>query len=571
MLNSCTMAEHSEVAQNSEHTAAREERCQFVMWRDRPRCGRPIHRPPPGVDEEPLCLMHSRDLNKSDEDFQAEFDRTLQEAGEDEADFTGFVFPGSGYSSREFWAKCIFAHTRFTREARFIDTKFRQDANFIGATFEQGATFIWASFKQVAYFGDTKFEREASFDYATFTQKAYFKTTSFKQNATFSVTKFGQGADFTLATFTQRAAFYSAKFEKDADFSAATFSKDAHFGYATFAHAKFCRARFTKDADFPSAAFTRVADFSNSRFAEVASFQETTFIPDATAADREPCPVFTNAAFERPERVKFYKVSLRHALFHNCDMSRVEFSNVEWLQRKNGKYMVLEEEVDLSQASELRPVKDDPNERNYLLIGQIYHRLKKNCDDVSDYATAGDFHYGELEMKRLHSPHKYKLLRWLHQSLGLVAWYKYASDYGENYVKPGLWLVLVILIFALLYPALGLLHGDPGRVPPPEKPAIPQNTAHAVTGSCLSPKINGVEGLSYWCPSDKPDASSLWRSRLYLFGNSFMTSLYVAAFQKDLDYQPSYPQGRLLALIEVLLTSTLAALFLLAVRRQFKR
>ena len=50
-----------------------------------------------------------------------------------------------------------------------------------------------------------------------------------------------------------------------------------------------------------------------------------------------------------------------------------------------------------------------------------------------------------------------------------------------------------------------------------------------------------------------------------------MTSLYVAAFQKDLTYQPSYPWRRLLALIEVLLTSTLVALFLLAVRRQFKR
>jgi len=33
----------------------------------------------------------------------------------------------------------------------------------------------------------------------------------------------------------------------------------------------------------------------------------------------------------------------------------------------------------------------------------------------------------------------------------------------------------------------------------------------------------------------------------------------------------NHPRGRLLALIEVLLTSTLGALFLLAVRRQFKR
>jgi hypothetical protein len=44
----------------------------------------------------------------------------------------------------------------------------------------------------------------------------------------------------------------------------------------------------------------------------------------------------------------------------------------------------------------------------------------------------------------------------------------------------------------------------------------------------------------------------------------------VATFQKDLDYEPSYPWGRLLALLELLLVSTLVALFLLPVRRQLK-
>jgi hypothetical protein len=38
-----------------------------------------------------------------------------------------------------------------------------------------------------------------------------------------------------------------------------------------------------------------------------------------------------------------------------------------------------------------------------------------------------------------------------------------------------------------------------------------------------------------------------------------MTSLDVAAFQRDLAYEPSYPWGRLLALFELLLTSTLIA------------
>ena len=50
-----------------------------------------------------------------------------------------------------------------------------------------------------------------------------------------------------------------------------------------------------------------------------------------------------------------------------------------------------------------------------------------------------------------------------------------------------------------------------------------------------------------------------------------MTTLSVAAFQREFVYEPSYPGGRALALLELLLTSTLIALFLLAVRRHCRR
>ncbi len=62
-----------------------------------------------------------------------------------------------------------------------------------------------------------------------------------------------------------------------------------------------------------------------------------------------------------------------------------------------------------------------------------------------------------------------------------------------------------------------------------------------------------------------------WIATLAFFGHSLMTALSVAGFQKELIYQPAYPWGRALALLELLLTSTLIALFLLALRRQFRR
>ncbi len=185
-------------------------------------------------------------------------------------------------------------------------------------------------------------------------------------------------------------------------------------------------------------------------------------------------------------------------------------------------------------------------------------RLKKNYDDRRDYWTAGDFHYGEMEMKRLASDHHNKALRWLHSNLGLVAWYKYASEYGESYVRPALWLALVLLVFMLLYPvtSLQLDAGGSGA------------STHAMAQNANESSAR----LTYWQPwQSGGETGSVWRARGYLVGHSLVTTLYVAAFQKDLTYQPSYPWGRLLALAEVLLTSTLGALFLLAVRRQFKR
>jgi hypothetical protein len=59
----------------------------------------------------------------------------------------------------------------------------------------------------------------------------------------------------------------------------------------------------------------------------------------------------------------------------------------------------------------------------------------------------------------------------------------------------------------------------------------------------------------------------VWR----LAGNSLLTSVEVAAFQRELAYEPVYPWGRVARLVELTLTSTLLALFLLALRRQFRR
>jgi hypothetical protein len=391
-----------------------------------------------------------------------------------------------------------------------------------------------------------EFTQDADFIGATFTQAADFSGARFTQAANFAVATFEQAANFRRATFTQAADFSGARFTQAANFAVATFEQAAHFIGATF----------TQAANFSVARFTQAADFRFAKFLGAVEFRETVFTgdpklnPDAPTTDELaqkndfsifPGPVFSGAHFEKPELVTFYQTYLGLALFHNCEVSKCVFSDVTWLKRKgSGKRIVFEEIVDLNYppAGALSPQKGDPNERNYSLIAELYQQLKKNYDDKRDYWTAGDFHYGEMEMKRLSSPRRNKALRWLHRNLGLVAWYKYASEYGENYVVPAVWLMVVLLGLALLYPLAGLTQAR----------SVPQATA-ADSERGMS-QVGLVEAYS---------------------GPNMMTTVGVAFFQRDLEYRPAYPWGRALSWLQLLLTYTLVALFLLALRRQFRR
>jgi len=427
--------------------------------------------------------------------FQREFERILDEAGTGVADFTLFVFPSADYERREFKARCVFYNVAFAQPAVFFEARFEQDAEFTGAAFKHNAIF----------------------------GKAWFMG-----NVTFLV----------------------ARFDQEADFSQTTFSRDAEFSGATFA----------QHAEFIAAAFKLVAYFIGAKFLGTAGFRGTEFREDEGLL---PGPVFCLAEFSRPETIVFYKTYLGQALFHNCDVSKLNFSAVYWRERrKNGKRMVFEEVVTPVSYGEttraLRPKKGDPNERDYGLIAELYQQLKKNYDERKDYWTAGDFHYGEMEMKRMHSRGKSRSARWFHRNLGLVAWYKYASQYGESYARPFVVLMIVLGIFTLLFPWAGLERNE--------------STPHS-PASAQAPPAAAASELSYRHFHDFVRAypGRKWTGPAAFFGNSLMTVLSVAGFQKELKYEPSYPWGRALALLELLLTSTLIALFLLAVRRQFKR
>ena len=517
-----------------------------VLMHEYKFCGRPIYSAPQ-FDTIPVCLMHSLDPSKDDAQFQQEIDAIVvaSSIATGIADFSRFVFPASQYMVRTFPAMCLFANAVFLKEA-----------NFYSAVFEHGAVFQSAQFEDEASFTRSQFGAEANFHSAVFKGDAHFST-DFTHEVTFVMARFAKDAGFYGASFTSRATFSSVKFEGDAKFPRATFRNEADFGNIDFFQkAFFAVATFEQETDFTSTRFTLNVDFEHTTFKKVVNFSEAVFSAGVEFRETQfrndsellPGPIFSLTQFMAPETAVFYRTYLGQALFYNCEASRLTFSSVNWRTRSNGKRQLFEECVDLTDFSDLW---HHTNERDYQLIAETYQQLKKNYDGRQDYWTAGDFHYGEMEMKRLHSPRKNKAVRWLHRNLGLVAWYRYASEYGESYVRPLLALAVVLAVFTIFFPIPGLVLTKPDSG---EAPRL------------LSPLSYG-DFTTYLHAYQGP----AWVGTLAFFGHSLMTALSVAGFQKELIYQPAYPWGRALALFELLLTSTLIALFLLALRRQFRR
>jgi hypothetical protein len=310
---------------------------------------------------------------------------------------------------------------------------------------------------------------------------------------------------------------------------------------------------------------------------------ETKFRHDTDGRDDQPGPVFTSTKFAKPGEITFYRTYLGQALFHLSDVSQVNFSAVTWRERRRSKKrMVFEENADLEHeaAKALQSTEGSKDKRNYGFIAQLYQQLKKNYDDRRDYWTAGDFHYGEMEMKRLSTHRENCFLRWRWQHLSLVASYRYASEYGESYVRPAWLLVLVLLSFGLLYPMAGLryesiLHSSSVASAPVDPVDSYTNAQGMVSRQDLinTARPIQVSVLTYRNPYGNTEQrnSGGWRTRLHLVWHSLLAAILVPLFQRDLVYEPAYPWGRVLAVLETTLTSTLFALFLLAVRRQFRR
>ncbi|MDP3024771.1 MAG: pentapeptide repeat-containing protein [candidate division Zixibacteria bacterium] len=570
--------------------AENKKKCQVRMWGGT-SCGKELY------DEE-YCIFHSPKPDKDGGLFKKKLDEILNDTSTIFNDLSYFIFPKVIQFPREINKETIFMGSLFQGVADFTGSTFKDYANFSGATFQGEASFEVATFQKEIHFegvtfnGVANFERTSirqgvSFKSTVFNSEAYFGGAVFQILASFEKASFGRaanfensffqnGADFTGATFKNRTNFKEANFKEDAIFVGTKFKGKTSFENAVFQmEARFISAYFESEADFSGGFFQKEAFFANVIFQNKAGFARTTFqgqtkfvkntfefpvsffrasfIEETTFSSAgevifpynfsetiltlgeedtkrvmfEKEVDFRNVKFLKPEKVSFRKVDLSKFRFLGTDLRKVEFVDVGWYKEKGrGRNKIYDE------------VSPDPGTKkfDYPLISQMYKRLRANYEDNLNYAEAGDFHIGEMEMRRKGEKNFFnKCIVWA---------YKLISNYGESYWRPLLcWILPILLLFPLLFMYSGI---------------------EQITSRQSPYMIHYQFNLSTISLSNAGDFI-----KDYL--KSFVYSLSVFSLVREKLYRPISNLGHFWMVLESIFSPTLIAFFLLALRRRFKR
>jgi len=407
---------------------------------------------------EGFCILHYANPNKDKKAFAKKFEEHRKNRGDD---FRYFIFPEMmDFQGATFTEAAKFMGATFTEGAKFMGATFIKPANFSGATFDLWADFMGATFTEAAIFFTATFTKPVDFSEATFTGAAYFRRDTFTE-----------GADFTRATFIKPANFSDATFTEAANFSGATFTKLTNFSGATFdLWADFSGATFTEEPNFSGVKFTGGVDFWETIFEggkenkvnfEFSKFLGRTLFIGKKEKDKETIGIFKNVEvnfknvdINPPSAVIFRDADLSRCSFLGTRVDKIEFTGVKWavIREKWGysRTGIYDEKILLdSIEQEKKSKKKDKKILNWEHIERVYCDLKTNHMESGDHERAGDFHYGEKEMRRRNpdTPFFHRIL------LNL---YRIISGYGESYLRPLIWAVVMLVFCTFGYLLLGI-------------------------------------------------------------------------------------------------------------------
>ncbi len=391
----------------------------------------------------------------------------------DEANFNTAKFnDGGSFSSATFTEMASFYSAEFRNEVRFDDAEFFGESHFTSANFD------WCSFQGVkltkqSKFDGAKFKEDIDFQKARFLEETSFAGASFSRKVDFRKSQFAKLADFVETKFSDQVDFSEVTFSV-ADFGRSTFGEEANFRGASFLeHAQFPQVTFSGNANFGSTTFRKRANFRGATFGKGANFRESLFAKESvnlrscsflgrtiftgrkqggrTAQLFSDVKVdFREVEIDPPDALVFRDADLSGCRLLETDLHKIELTSVTWPTTRSRfgiERIGVYDEI-------APPGKNEP--RLWDHTERLYRDLKKNYEQKGDHERAGDFHYGEKEMRRK-NPETSPMLRFFLTVYWLI------SGYGERYIRPLVSALVLLVACTVGYLLLGIapVEGSP--------------------------------------------------------------------------------------------------------------
>ena len=456
------------------------------------------------------CEFHDPDPNRDGGAFVKELKLKVDHC------FIGYSFPKTVKIHIRKLQDADFAHSHFHGSANFQDSVFFGQTDFSLATFHQGANFQRARFRGIVNFTGAAVNGQTWFNDAKLDGCSNFTTAHFKDEFWFA----GIG-------------------DAIADMTGTIFEKDAHFHNTFFAAASLIETQFRGQATFGFYKY----------IAHGHSYEQASTSPDLLF-------------FEGVDmsRVLFREANLKRASFNQCyNLDQARFFDCTWnigFGRSNVLYDELElrkkmppwEEMAKREGEERKcglpgdvsgiVAQDDKAaksrlDRSHASVEETCRAFKKHFEDRRNYLVAGDFHEGEMEMRRLAKG------TWGRNILSIEAVYWLLSRYGQSWLRPLTCFIALNLTAAAIYSFSGLQL---------ESESTPIRLVITAETSPI-----------------------LMLESLYIYLHALLYSVSVAAFLRGIYATPTSLVGLLLQTIQFIIGPLLILLIGLAIRRRVRR
>jgi hypothetical protein len=353
----------------------------------------------------------------------------------------------------------------------FVFLEMDKEHNFIGFPF-WNANFRLAQFSGNAYFSRAQFSGNAYFIEAQFSGNAYFRLTQFSGYAGFRRAQFFGNAGFILAQFSGNASFIWVQFSGNASFIWAQFSGDTYFSGSKFSgNAYFIGAKFSGYADFSLAKFSGYANFAFARFLKKTDFHSS----KVNLLNFTSCEIFSFLRLREIKQIKgnsdppiillrdlrFWEnghilledfapsgISFLHTNFHIVH-PRIYLIRMDWGKEKIILDDIFKRKIKAEKEEErskweivYKPIEKMSEEKKVEEIERCYRQIRLAYEAMGEYPDAGDFYLQEMRIRGKRLKGIIKILHCL---------YGWVSKYGESPARAFYWLIGIWLGSAFLY------------------------------------------------------------------------------------------------------------------------